>query len=104
LKAGKQTFWLYPLRLEGTGFMSSDEWSLYRLRVVADADPGALARVLERFQNLNICPRKVLAELSTTELFHVEVIIGGVSSETIAIIAGKLGEVPCIRSAQFHPF
>jgi hypothetical protein len=35
--------------------------------------PGALARVLERFQNLNVLPRRVIAELATTGVFHIEV-------------------------------
>ena len=30
--------------------------ALYRLRVTAEADLGALSRVLERFQNLNVVP------------------------------------------------
>jgi hypothetical protein len=53
--------------------MSCEEFSLWRLRVVADADPGALARVLERFQNLNVLPRRVIADLATTGVFHIEV-------------------------------
>ena len=42
--------------------MSAQQFSLLRLRVVADADPGALGRVLEPFQNLNTLPRRVVAE------------------------------------------
>jgi hypothetical protein len=49
--------------------MSFDEFTLLRLRVVADADAGALARILEKFQNLNMVPRNVLAELSIKEVF-----------------------------------
>lgn len=37
--------------------MDSPEcYSRCRLQVVADADPGAIARVVEHFQNLNIIP------------------------------------------------
>jgi hypothetical protein len=82
--------------------MSSDELSLLRLRVVADADPGALARVLERFQNLNVLPRKVSAELCITGVYHVEVDILDMAEETLRMIATKLGETPCIRTARWH--
>ena len=34
--------------------------ALYRLRVTAEADLGALSRVLERFQNLNVVPQLAL--------------------------------------------
>jgi hypothetical protein len=83
--------------------MLAGEFTLVRLRVVADADPGALMRVLERFQNLNIVPRKVLAELSSRGVFHVEVDIAGLSEDCVDIIAAKIGEAPCIHSASWHP-
>ena len=83
--------------------MLSDEFTLLRLRVVADAEPGALVRVLERFQNLNVVPRKVLAELSLKGVFHVEVDITGITHERMDIIAAKIGEAPCVHSARWHP-
>ena len=83
--------------------MSSDEFNLLQLRVVADADAGALVRVLERFQNLNVVPRKVLAELSLNGVFHVEIHISGITRECMNIIAAKIGEAPCIHSARWHP-
>ena len=83
--------------------MSSDEFTLLRLRVVADADAGALARVLERFQNLNLVPRKVLAELSIKGVFHVEIDITGIRQDCMDIIAAKIGEAPCIHSARSYP-
>ena len=82
--------------------MSSDELSLLRLRVIADADPGVLARVLERFQNLNVLPRRVMAELCTTESFHVQVDIVGVAESTLTLIAAKLREMPCVQNAYWH--
>jgi hypothetical protein len=83
--------------------MLSEEFTLARLRVVADADPGALLRVLERFQNLNVVPRKVLAELSLKGVFHVEVDITGLSRDGMDIVAAKIGEAPSIHSASWHP-
>jgi hypothetical protein len=83
--------------------MLSDEFTLLRLRVVADADAGALVRVLERFQNLNVVPRKVLAELSIRGVFHVDIDISGITRDCMDIIAAKIGEAPCIHSARWHP-
>jgi hypothetical protein len=83
--------------------MLSDEFTLLRLRVVADADPGALVRVLERFQNLNVVPRKVLAELSLRGVFYVEIDISGITQDCMDIITAKIGEAPCIHSARWHP-
>jgi len=82
--------------------MSSQESSLLRLRVVADADPGVLARVLERFQNLNVLPRRVVAELGTTGTFHIQVDIASLSENTLTLIAAKLGQVPAITNAYWH--
>ena len=45
---------------------SHESFSLLRLRVVADADPSAIGRVIERFQNLNIVPRRISAEFLPT--------------------------------------
>ena len=47
--------------------MSADSFSLLRLKVVAEADAGALMRVLERFHNLGVLPRRVVAEFTTTD-------------------------------------
>lgn len=82
--------------------MSSPDWSLFRLRVAADADPGALARVLERFQNLNIVPCRVLAELATTGTLHIELDIAGLPEETVTLITAKLTQVPSILNAHWH--
>lgn len=82
--------------------MSSEVLSLLRLRVVADADPLALVRVLERFQNLNVLPRKVTAELCISGVIHVEVDITGLSENMLNIIAAKLAASTCIRTAHWH--
>jgi hypothetical protein len=82
--------------------MESQELSLCRLRVVADADPGALARVLERLQNLNCLPRRVSAELGTNDILHVEVDVVGLSAEQMTLMAAKIGQAPCIVNAYWH--
>jgi hypothetical protein len=60
---------------------SHDSFPLLRLRVVADGDPGAIARVVERFQNLNIIPRRLSAKFSSNDLLHIEVDVCGVPDE-----------------------
>jgi hypothetical protein len=73
-----------------------------RLRVVADADPGAVARVVERFQNLNFLPRRINAEFSSNDLLHIEVDVSGVTDEQLTLIAGKIRQAPCIVNAYWH--
>jgi hypothetical protein len=82
--------------------MSSEGWALLHLRVTAESDPAALARVIERFQNLNIVPRRVVAEWATTDQLHIQVEVAGVPEATVALIAAKLSQVPCIVSAYWH--
>ena len=82
--------------------MASDESYVLNLRVVADADPAVLARVIERFTNLNILPVRVLAEWATAGTLHVDVRVAGVSETALDLIAAKLGSVPCIRNAYWY--
>ena len=82
--------------------MSSQESSLFRLQVTADADPSALARVLERFQNLNILPRRVVAEVETAVTLRIQIDIKGLPEDTMSLIAAKLRQVPCILHAHWH--
>jgi len=70
-----------------------------RLRVTAEADPGAIARVLERFVNLNILPYRVVAEFGTTNTLHIQVDSAGLSESALAGIATKLGQHPCVLNA-----
>lgn len=80
----------------------SPDWQVLYLRVAAEADPGALSRVLERFQNLNLTPRRVVAEWGTNDVLHVQVDIAGVSEERVSLIAAKLAQVPSILNAYWH--
>lgn len=82
--------------------MDSQELSLCRLRVVADADPGALARVLERLQNINCLPRRVSAEVGTNDMLHVEVDVVGLSAEQLTLIAAKIGQATCVANVYWH--
>jgi hypothetical protein len=82
--------------------MSSGDWQLLHLRLAAEPDAGAIARILERFQNMNIVPRRVLAEWATTGNLHVEVQVAGVPEQTVDLIAAKIAQVPCILTAYWH--
>jgi hypothetical protein len=82
--------------------MSGLTVSLFRVRVVADADAGALARVLERFQNLNILPRRVVAEFGINEIIHIEVDIGGVPEDQLNVITAKIASATSVVSAHWH--
>jgi hypothetical protein len=82
--------------------MSALTVSLFRLRVVANADPGALARVIERFQNLNILPRRVIAEFGINETIHIQVDVCGMPEEQIKIVAAKIGQAPSVVNAYWH--
>jgi hypothetical protein len=82
--------------------VASQEQALLRLRVVAEADPGALARVLERFQNLNVLPRRVVAEFGSHGAFHIQVDVLGVSEAMLTLITEKIAQVPSVLNAHWH--
>ena len=82
--------------------MGSRELSLCRLHVVADADPSALARVVERFQNLNILPRQLSAEFGTNDALHIQIDVFGLTERQLTLIAEKIGQAPCIVNAYWH--
>ena len=82
--------------------MSADQVSLLRLKVVAEADAGALMRVLERFHNLGVLPRRVVAEFTTADFLSIQVDIAGVEESRMTLIAAKLGQIPCVNQAYWH--
>ena len=72
------------------------------LRVSADADPGALARVLACFQTLNVVPRRVVSELGTTGMLYIRIDVTGLTEGHLSLIAAKIGQVPCVGNAYWH--
>ena len=82
--------------------MSSQDLPVLRIRVDAEADPGALARVLERFQNINVVPRRVVAEFATNDRLHVQVDICGLTEEHLTLIAAKIEQTPAVISSYWH--
>lgn len=85
-----------------TESLSPNSCMLLRLRVIAEADLGALARVLERFQNLNVVPRRVIAECGIRDQLHIQVDLMGISEERLSLIAAKLNEGMNILEAHWH--
>jgi hypothetical protein len=79
-----------------------ESFSLLRLRVVAEADAGALMRVLERFQNLGVLPRRVIAEFSSADSLSIQLDVAGLEESRLTLIAAKLGEMPCVTQAYWH--
>jgi hypothetical protein len=76
--------------------------ALYRLRVTAEADLGALSRVLERFQNLNVVPRRVVAEMGIGDVLYIQVDVSGLPEDRISLITAKLNQALSIRDAYWH--
>jgi len=72
------------------------------LRVSADADPGALARVLSCFHTLNVVPRRIVAELGTTGMLYIRVDVTGLTERHLSLIAAKIGQAPCVGNAYWH--
>lgn len=72
------------------------------LRVRAESDPGALARVVGFFQSLNVVPRRVLAEFGTDAALHIRVDVTGLTEHRLSVIAAKIGQIPSIENAYWH--
>jgi hypothetical protein len=84
------------------GRIMANQLSVVRLKVIAEADSGALMRVLERFQNLGVLPRRVIAEFTTTDCMSIQVDVSGVEENRMTLIAAKLGQIPCVSQAYWH--
>jgi hypothetical protein len=83
--------------------MSTERLSnLLRLRVVAEADPIAIARVLDPFQNSNVVPRRFIAEFGADRILHIEVDVIGLSEQQVALITRKIAEAPSVINAYWR--
>lgn len=70
--------------------------------MIAEADPSVLPRVLARFHDLNVVPRRVTAEWDSDAQLHIHVEVAGMSEGTLTRITAKLGELPPVLSACWH--
>ena len=82
--------------------MSTTTHGYFRLRVTTDADPGSVARILERFQNVNVLPRRVIAEHAGPDQFHVQLDVTGVTEEFLSLVTAKIGQCPAVLNAYWH--
>jgi hypothetical protein len=76
--------------------------ALMCLRVSTDGDPSVLTRVLGYFHNLNVTPRSVVAEFTSSHQLHVKVDVSGLSEARLTLIAAKVGENPSVLNAYWH--
>ena len=76
--------------------------ALLCLRVSTDGDPSVLTRLLGHFHNLNLTPRRVLAEFGSDSHMHVKVDVSGLSEERLTLITAKVGQNPCVLNAYWH--
>jgi hypothetical protein len=72
------------------------------LRVTTEADPGALPRLLAYFQQLNVLPRRVIAEFGSEELLHVRIDLAGVSEARLSVLAARMDQIPTVIRAYWH--
>lgn len=70
--------------------------------MVADPDPTAIGRVIERFQNLNVVPRRVSAEFAANDRLYIEVDVFGLTEEQLSLVASKIGQGVSIYHAHWH--
>ena len=70
--------------------------ALLCLRVSSDSDPGVLVRLLGCFQNLNVTPRRVVAE------FGLQIDVTGLSEDRLTLIAAKIGQNPSVHNAYWY--
>ena len=72
-----------------------------RLKIIAEADPGALARILQPFQTLNIVPLRFEAVRLGAGYLEVcvDVHAAELAAETLALVGVKLDQLPLVLTA-----
>jgi hypothetical protein len=76
--------------------------SRVRLRVVAEADPAALPRILALLQTLDLLPRRIVAETGSGALLHVQIDFAGVSEELISRLTLRVAHGIPVLNAFWH--
>ena len=72
-----------------------------RLKVIAEADPGALARILQPFQTLNVVPLRFEAVRLGAGYLQVcvDVVATELGAEAFALVGAKLDQIPLVLTA-----
>lgn len=73
----------------------------WRLKVIAEAEPSALTRILQPFQSLNVIPQRLRVERIGDAYFEVTVDMAAaaVLPETQRVIIAKLSQLPTVLVA-----
>lgn len=87
--------------------MTFEEENLQRsrllcLRVTTDDHPCALGRVFGYFQNLNVVPRRVIAEFAINSVMHIHVDVTGLSEGRLSLICAKIRQSISTSNAYWH--
>jgi hypothetical protein len=80
----------------------SESTALLRLRVSTEVDPNVLARVLGCFQNINVTPRRVVAEFANNSVMHLQIDVSGVSEARLSLISAKIAQSVAVLNACWH--
>jgi hypothetical protein len=75
-------------------------WSPIGLRGGKGDPHGSV--VIQRFQNLNVVPRRICAEFGSDDRVHIEVDVCGMTAEQLSLIASKISQSPSIHRAHWH--
>jgi hypothetical protein len=81
---------------------SADSIQVLCLSVTAEADPAVLSRLLGNFQQLNVVPRRVIAEVGCEGLLHVRIDVAGLPEARLTVLAAKLDQIPTVIRAYWY--
>lgn len=81
--------------------MQFDNAAVWRLKVVAEADPGTLVRVLQFFQARNVVPRRAIAWRRGIEFLEIQIDIDAAdcAQEAFRLVVAKINELPIVLAA-----
>ena len=81
--------------------LQHDGPAVWRLKVVAEADPAALVRVLHFFQVLNLVPRRVMMSRLGGDFLEIAIDIDSATCapDAFRLIVGKVNELPTVVTA-----
>jgi hypothetical protein len=72
------------------------------LRAITELDPSALARILGFFQNLNIIPRRVIAERGSGDILYIRIDVTGLTEDRLSLITVKTAQLTGVAQAHWH--
>jgi prephenate dehydratase len=81
--------------------MQYESAAAMRLKVVAEADPGALVRVLQFFQVRSVIPRRTIVRRLGAELLEIEIDVDAAdcAPEVFRVVIAKINELPIVLDA-----